>query len=94
VSFFTPPKYLQLPDPQLRYELNTRDNRLRVSVSADNFAAYVTLGLKDSYARFSDNYFHLLPGETKEIEVLEAEVSNREVRRQLYVNSLIDSYRK
>ncbi|MFC1619587.1 glycoside hydrolase family 2 protein [Candidatus Neomarinimicrobiota bacterium] len=92
VSFFVPPKYLQLPDPQLRYEIKKRDNQLRITIDADYLAAYVALGLENSYARFSDNYFHLLPGETKEIEVLEAEVSDREVRRQLYVNSLIDSY--
>ncbi|MFC1483601.1 glycoside hydrolase family 2 protein [Candidatus Neomarinimicrobiota bacterium] len=94
VSFFTPQKYLQLPEPRLKYEFKKRDNRLWVTVLSEQFAAYVALGLTNSYASFSDNYFHLLPGETKEIEVIEAEVLDREVRRQLFVHSLTDSYSK
>ncbi|UCH09909.1 MAG: glycoside hydrolase family 2 protein [Fidelibacterota bacterium] len=92
VSFFTPQKYLQLTDPHLEYSIGSQDGELAVTVSADRFAAYVALGLDQGYARFSDNFFHLLPGEARVINVVEQEVSNRDFRRYFHVTSLIDFY--
>lgn len=94
VSFFAPPKFLDLPDPGLRYDVVIEGGRPAVTVTAERFAAFVELGLKNSYARFSDNYFHLLPGEAKRVLVLEAEAPGPEVARQLYVRSLVDTIPK
>ena len=93
VAFFVPPKYLQLEKPHLKCKIKSMDGQLIVTVSADGFAAYVALGLKNGYARFSDNYFHLLPGETRRVEVIEAEVPDQEFRKQFLLKSLVDSYR-
>ena len=94
VSFFAPYKYLTLEPPRLKHEIKQEGARSLVTVAAERFAAYVELGLKNGYARFSDNYFHLLPGETKCVQVVESSVCAEEVRRQLYVKSLLDSFAK
>ena len=56
------------------------------------FVAYVELVVKNSYARFSDNYFHLIPSETKTVYVVSSEVSEEEFRKKFYIKSLIDTY--
>ncbi|UCD38021.1 MAG: glycoside hydrolase family 2 protein [Fidelibacterota bacterium] len=93
VSFFTPPKYLRLVEPRLKYRVHRDGDSYMIRVSTDHFAAYVALGLKEGYAQFSDNFFHLLPGESREIRVVEHTCSPGEFKRQLYVQSLVDSYR-
>jgi beta-mannosidase len=93
VLFFIHQKYLQLGDPLIKYEIEKKDGELFVNIISERFAAYVELGLKNSYARFSDNYFHLLPGKTKSLKVLETEVETEEFIKQLYIKSLLNSYR-
>jgi hypothetical protein len=83
---------LDLKPPQLKYEMTQEGARWLVMVSAERFAAYVELGLENGYARFSDNYFHLLPGETKKVEIVEGDVPQEEMRRRLYARSLTDSF--
>ena len=92
VSFFALPKYLTLEEPHLRHTMKRENGRCYAVVSAERFAAYVELGLKDMYARFSDNYFHLLPGEERTVEILDAGLSDEEVAGRLYAKSLVDSY--
>jgi len=71
-AFFAPAKYLQLPDPALRVTWRRRGDRHFASVSSRAFAAFVELSLRRGYAQFSDNFFHLLPGEVREVEVTDA----------------------
>jgi hypothetical protein len=93
VSFFVPQKYVALNDPGLKYEVEEENGRWIVTVSTERFAAYVELGVKDGYARFSDNYFHLMPGVAKKIIVVDSEVSDERFMKRFYVKSLVDSYR-
>lgn len=92
ISFFVPQKYFALENPKLKYDFQKVNGQLIVNISAERFAAYVELGLKESYTRFSDNYFHLLPEKTKAVKIIESEVSDTELMKQLYVKSLVDSY--
>jgi len=74
-----------------------------VEVTAERFAAFVHVGLREGYALFSDNDFHLLPGETRRIDVLSAEVplaptgrsgarpGEDPIAARLFARSLIDS---
>ncbi len=90
--FFLPPKHWNLQEPKIRHSISEEGGRTRITLSADRFAAYVELGVKDSYARFSDNYFHLLPGETRTVEVISSEVPDKTFNVGFFVRSLIDSY--
>lgn len=90
--FFVPPKYWALADPEIQHSVTNEGGRIKIILSAKRFAPYVELGLENSYARFSDNFFHLLPGETKTVYVISSEVSGNETKKQLYVRSLINTY--
>lgn len=92
ISFFVEAKFLPLEDPDLKYTVEKSEGRVMVIVTAEKLAAYVEVGLKDSYARFSDNYFHLPPDQEKRIDVVEAEVAGEEIPGRVYVKSLFDSY--
>ncbi|NWG13013.1 MAG: glycoside hydrolase family 2 protein [Acidobacteria bacterium] len=90
VAFFAPHKYLQLQHPGFKTQVSRDQGRLIVTLSAQRFAAFVELGLKNGYVRFSDNYFHLLPGAPRRIEVVEPNITESELRGQLYLRSLAD----
>jgi beta-mannosidase len=90
--FFVPPKYWPLKEPGIRYTLTQEQGKTKIVLTAKHFAAYVELGVNDSYAQFSDNYFHLLPGETKTVFVISAEVSGERFRNGFFARSLIDTY--
>ncbi len=91
VVFFAPYKYLEL-EPGLQCSIESQKGEPVISLAADCFAGFVEIGLANSYARFSDNYFHLLPGETKQIRVVECSLPAEELRKQVYVKSLVDTY--
>lgn len=90
VAFFAPEKYLQLPAPGIKTEVARAGQRRVVNVRAGRFAAFVELGLTDGYARFSDNYFHLLPGEERQVEIHESTLADEAIPARLYVRSLGD----
>lgn len=92
VSFFVPQKYLALQEPEIAYSLALENGKWVVTLRARRFAAYVQLGIENSYARFSDNYLHLLPGETRRIEIVESEVPPEQLRDHLRVRSLREVY--
>jgi beta-mannosidase len=92
VIFFVPPKYWRLEDPKIKYIIASENGKKKIVLSTDRFAAYVELGLEHSYAKFSDNFFHLIPGERKSVYVLSSELPEKEFIKHFYVKSLIDTY--
>jgi beta-mannosidase len=91
-EIFVPYKYLALQKPGLKYSADNKDNELTINVTAEKIALFVELGLKNSYARFSDNYFLLLPGETRNIQIKESEVTIEEFENRFYMKSLVDAF--
>jgi beta-mannosidase len=91
-EIFVPYKYLALQNPGLKYSVDNKNNDLTINITSANIALFVELGLKNSYARFLDNYFLLLPGETRNIQIKESEVSIQEFVNQFYVKSLVDAF--
>jgi hypothetical protein len=89
---FVPPKYWPLKEPGIKYTLSRQQGKTKIVLSAEHFAAFVELGVYGSYAQFSDNYFHLLPGETKIVFVTSSEISDKKTRKGFFVRSLIDTY--
>jgi beta-mannosidase len=89
---FVPPKYWPLKEPGIKYTLSRQQGKTKIVLSAKHFAAFVELGVYGSYAQFSDNYFHLLPGETKTVFVTSSEISDKKTRKGFFVRSLIDTY--
>jgi beta-mannosidase len=89
---FVQPKHWQLREPEIKYSVAMEKGRKKITLTAECFAAWVELGVKESYAQFSDNYFHLMPGETKTIYVISSEVPDKEFKKGFFVRSLIDTY--
>ena len=94
VAFFVPPKYLALRSPDLICSARRAEDRWVVEVKAARFAAFVHVDLREGYALFSDNDFHMLPGETRRIEVLSTELPADQFTARLFARSLIDSRRE
>jgi beta-mannosidase len=70
LQFFVPPALLALPDPLLRVvEASPGVDGWRVVVTAGRLAYGVHLSLDGVGARFSENFFHLLPGDTVTLRV-------------------------
>ena len=59
----------KFPEPAVKIvDVQRKDNLTRVTVKSDNFVPFVYLDLRDDI-KLSDNYFHMLPGEEKVIDV-------------------------
>jgi hypothetical protein len=68
--FFVAIKDLVRPKPNLKVEINERDNgTYEVRVVTDTYAYFVKLTVPIESTRFSDNYFDLFPGQERGIEV-------------------------
>ncbi len=92
---FVPPKYFSFTNPHLRVSAVEEKDRFLVKISAQAFARFVELDLKDADAVFSDNYFDLSAGEEREISVrkedLSAPLTFEQFREKLKVRSLYDT---
>ncbi len=63
--FFAKTKDLILPKPQLHYIAQTENGHFQVVFSSKVFIKYVILDYPGDTGVFSDNYFSLLPGQSK-----------------------------
>ena len=90
---FALPKEYKLLDPQLSTKLDERPDGFLVTIASQNPALWVWLGLGDADARYSDNFFHLMPGAAQKILVQPwTPLSKGDFVRQLQVRSLFDTY--
>jgi len=91
---FCRPKHLELATPGLttRMEQVTPDTFL-VTVESSRPALWAWLSLDQAEARYSDNFFHVVPGMPIVVDVIVDEpLSLAEFEAQLTVQSLIDTY--
>jgi beta-mannosidase len=95
---FVKPKHFAFVPPEIAAEVAEAEEAFVVRLTSQSFAKYVELRLAAADARFSDNFFDLSAGETKEVTVPKARLSQplsaAELQRQLRVRSLIDSYER
>ncbi|ASZ09524.1 glycoside hydrolase family 2 protein [Chitinophaga sp. MD30] len=93
VHYFASTKALQLERPAIAISITRQQEELYITLRTDKLARHVYLSLKDDPdARFSDNYFDLLPGMPVTIR-LHAGLSTQAAQQQLQVMSLIDTYK-
>lgn len=67
VHFFRPTKELALPQTEISCKVKQVDGRCEVTLSSSKLAKDVFIQIPVQGARFSDNFFDLLPGETKRV---------------------------
>jgi beta-mannosidase len=90
---FALPREYKLPDPQLSTNVEDTPDGFLVTVTSKNPALWVWLGLENPDAKYSDNFFHLIPGTPRKILVQPwTQLGKDDFVRQLQVRSLFDTY--
>jgi beta-mannosidase len=92
IVYLAPFKDLDLPTPQISYEVNELQDHFQVVIRTQKLAknVFVSAG---SGLNFSDNYFDMLPNTTKTITVKKDDLADlKSFRVKLNVTSLVDTY--
>lgn len=90
--FFAPYKYLDLEEPNISAEITLKVETCEITITTDKPAVSVELGFSDIDVNFSDNYFHMSPGETRVITIPNNGNSLDQLKRQLQIRSLFNTY--
>lgn len=65
--YFAKIKDLELPDPGVTYELEKKGDQYHLNIQTEKLAKNIRIETPFPDVTFSDNYFDLLPGESREI---------------------------
>ncbi|MDR2627286.1 MAG: glycoside hydrolase family 2 protein [Dysgonamonadaceae bacterium] len=84
-------KNICFPPVSLHHTVLEKEENYEISLTADKYARGVFLSVDGIENFFSDNYFDILPGETKTI-TLQTPLSLQEVNSQLKIISIINTY--
>jgi hypothetical protein len=89
------PKHLELAEPGFRMKIDTLDHgEYAVRITANKPALWVWLELETIDARFSDNFFHMVPGQPAHIAMKPAKpIPLSKLMKLLRIRSLVDTYR-
>jgi beta-mannosidase len=92
--YFTKPKHMELLDPRIQTDVKTRGKgEVVITLTAKAPALYTWVEVEGEDARFSDNFFHLVPGKPVKITVkAQQPLSLKELKDKLKVRSLWDTY--
>ncbi|MFN2532451.1 MAG: glycoside hydrolase family 2 protein [Pyrinomonadaceae bacterium] len=91
--FFHPYKELELPHPQIAFDVKPSRPGLNITLSSDKFARGVYLSAPNYAGSFSDNYFDLLPGQKVEIQFRPStRVAAGTFSKNLKVRTLVDAF--
>ena len=93
LCLFAKPKDLKLSPPEIRTTIEGKDSRWTVTLDSNRPALWTWLEIEGTDAVFSDNFFHLEPGEPRTIAItLPAPMSADALRAMLRTRSLTDTY--
>lgn len=91
VLLFDKEKNLNLPKAKLKTKIFVENNQLRLEIKTDKFARLVKAESNKSAQPFSDNFFDLLPNETKTITIAQdGALSLKELAESITVYSVSD----
>lgn len=89
VVLFDKEKNLKLPKAKLKTRISVEADQLRITIKTDHFARLVKVESSRSVLPFSDNFFDILPGETKEITIAkDSDMSLKALAESIRVYSL------
>ncbi|MEO8085468.1 MAG: glycoside hydrolase family 2 protein [Bacteroidota bacterium] len=92
IYYFNKPKDLLLDKPDVKFTVEEKNNGdFVLTLSANTLVKNLFLDIKDADAHFSDNYFDLLPHESKVVS-FHPGITIDEVRRKVIIRSLADTY--
>ncbi len=91
IFYFRPFKELNVPAPNVEYEVSKTENGFDIQVSTGKLAKNVYFQLDGEEGFFSDNFFDLLPGETKTVN-LQTTISGGKLKEALSVRTLDSAF--
>lgn len=93
---FVPAKEFSFENPHLRFCIDEEENAYVVRISSSSFAKFVCLDVKSFDIVFSDNYFDISVGETKNVSISKSQFPNDyskdQLINELYIYSLWNSF--
>ena len=78
IFYFNYPKDQNLPQANIRYKIKQEDGRCEVTLQSKQLARDVFIEIPYQGARFTDNFFDLLPGETRKITITSPQIRKAE----------------
>lgn len=98
ICLFVKNKHFELKEPHIKVETMEEEDAFIITLRSDSLARFVELDLTDADAVFEDNIFDLEPGKEKRIGLEKNRISRRvtleEIRQQLKIRSLYDTFEK
>ena len=91
VYFFNKTKDLELPRTNVSMKVKQSDGKCEVTLSSSKLAKDVFIQIPVQGARFSDNFFDLLPGENKKITITSPDIKKGE-QQNITVKHVRDTY--
>jgi beta-mannosidase len=91
LTYLAPTKEVHLKPAQLTVETTGANGKYTIRITSPVLARDVYISLDSLDAKFSDNYFDLMPGETLEITATSAATLDA-LKEQLHVISLTDAF--
>ena len=78
IHYFSYPKDQELPEAKVSYKVKTFDCKCEVTLSAKQLARDIFVEIPIQGAKFTDNFFDLLPGQTKKITITSDKIKKAE----------------
>ena len=91
IYYFKKPKDLLIDKPDVHFTVQKQNDGYVLSLSAKTLAKNILIEMKDSDAHFSENYFDLLPKETKTVS-FKSTLTIEEIQKKIIVKSLTDTF--
>ncbi|TRX61911.1 glycoside hydrolase family 2 protein [Carboxylicivirga sp. M1479] len=90
-SYFTEPMNLKLPHPTITCKTSKTNKGYEITLSTDKLAKNIYVSYDEADGWFSDNYFDLLPGQSKAIR-FETQQEISDFKSKLLIRTLDDTY--
>jgi len=87
VFYFRPFKELNIPTPSVTYSITKTDKGYSLLFTSDKLAKNVLIETGDEHVTLSDNYFDLLPGKEKKVE-MKTGLNEEELNKILSIRTL------
>ena len=78
IYYFKYPKEQNLPKAQIRYKVKQQDGKCEITLSTKQLARDIFIEIPIQGARYTDNFFDLLPGQTKKITITSDQIKKVE----------------
>jgi beta-mannosidase len=91
LTYLVPTRQIKLPAAKVNAEVTKDGDGVVIKLTTDNLARSVRLVSGDNEAVFEDNYFDVLPGETRTIRV-KTRMQPEEFQKSLQITSLTDAF--